>query len=486
MQIDSLDRCTEFCGQTFASQEDFVKALKKCAKKERDNYLNIGYCGYLSSETDTVDWDNEGGITSHNNDVSSELNAEETGKIDPSSKFFDFNSCVFDFYFDLNSIGTALNDRGVIELWDELNGCPAWIHLKKSIIFHKAIFRKTTSFRGAIFQYADFSCCHFIEDTYFTKCSFTNADFTFAVFDKIANFAQSHFCGSTNYNETFFGGECNLSYCNIEGRMHFISVNYKGCVNASRINNCDNPSSSTLVGTISFDRCHFYKSAMITCCKCDTFSISETICCIFISFHSIVCRNLKIESCVFDAACFDKIQISSPIDRQTARVVKHEYMKSDNRVDANRFYVLEMNAYWKEILGTPDSCDQSNKPTIHTWSERSTLCLHWLSTRYGQSWIWGLVFVFCGLLFRFITLLGCLWGAHCIVLSLTWEGLLNLVTWFVDAADPLVFLPGKSTCIPTIPSGWLYVLSIVLLYIARIWVAYGIWQLVQAFRKLRQ
>ena len=70
------------------------------------------------------------------------------------------------------------------------------------------------------------------------------------------------------------------------------------------------------------------------------------------------------------------------VDRETARIIKHEFYKHNNNLEAQNWQVREMEAYRTEL--------QKNK--IYNL-DRITLSFLRISTNYGQNWLLGIFWI---------------------------------------------------------------------------------------------
>lgn len=87
--------------------------------------------------------------------------------------------------------------------------------------------------------------------------------------------------------------------------------------------------------------------------------------------------------------CTFKPDACRQTDRETFRIIKHSFDMIGNRVDANRYYALEMQAYLRELK------EQGSR------SERFILwCNGWMSN-YGQSYIRPIVLIMLCMLFMY-------------------------------------------------------------------------------------
>ena len=143
--------------------------------------------------------------------------------------------------------------------------------------------------------------------------------------------------------------------------------------------------------------------------------------------------------------------------RETYRIIKNNFYSQNNRIEGLKFYKREMSVYKREIR-------------LLSW-DKILLLANQFSSNFGTSWSRGVLFtVSAGI----ITLL----PISCnLKFSLTSEGVGNFLKALVDVLNltdwnDMSILGEKLT-------NWQYIF----LFIGRIFIAYGIYQTVQAFRK---
>lgn len=104
-----------------------------------------------------------------------------------------------------------------------------------------------------------------------------------------------------------------------------------------------------------------------------------------VSFDSLITNNLKLNQVTFlQGAYFDDIQIKkiTACDRKTIRTIKQELQKAENRIDFNRFRAYELAAHYKELNWKWDS----------GFIDKSILFATKISTDFGSNWLKGLRF----------------------------------------------------------------------------------------------
>lgn len=310
----------------------------------------------------------------------------------------------------------------------------------KKAIFYRRKFGRT-SFRNTTFEaLADFFDCEFEMDTCFDKTDFLwTCDLAKTVFNKKAIFL----------------------YTQVERNMILRNAKFKGGVNFALIN--------------------------------------------FIGEGHLNTLELVIDDFVpsLDVDSHDDEKFSSEISqrhkRETFRILKHESIKSNNRIEALKFHAQEMEAYREELRGKKKSkwlglfrklirinflCfylffDKLKKLRIE---EKSILLLNRVSNKYGLSWGRGVLFTFFAGLFFFFIYVPVLTDRS---LDLSMSG---IAEWIKLVSEQLKYFPHVFN--PTHPFDYMGSVSenyqgaaLVVDMLGRIVVGFGIYQTIQAFRK---
>lgn len=133
-----------------------------------------------------------------------------------------------------------------------------------------------------------------------------------------------------------------------------------------------------------FYQTSFENTADFSTIKCEDANFSW---CKFLdtaNFSNSQFEKLDFSDSVFLKSCnFYSIQLSSA-NRETYRVIKHEFAKINNRIDSLKFQKREMEAYNKEL---------SYK---RNFDDKAILNLNKVSSNYGLSWQRGVVFTVLG------------------------------------------------------------------------------------------
>lgn len=150
--------------------------------------------------------------------------------------------------------------------------------------------------------------------------------------------------------------------------------------------------------SVNFKRTDFEKIVVFSECEfyCNVYFLYTKFLSKSIFRDTVVTGELDLRNSIFDdeANFLDitskkrlKINgqfIGEPTDikvanRETARIIKNFYDNSNNIIEANRFYKLEMNKRLEEFKNFPS--------TDFRTFEKSVFRLHWISSNHSQNWL---------------------------------------------------------------------------------------------------
>ena len=302
---------------------------------------------------------------------------------------------------------------------------------------------------------------------------FTMEDISF-VKESIVSFDRINFNFLFNI-QNIYANQITIQNCDF--LEHF---EYYGQYNISKFTNCTflGPSSFTrsVIGislNLDFVNCNFKKHINFNNFIANQFELIDTTFTERISFQEACFNIIKIDRTIFEkGALFDDIQIKKidDCDRRTIRAIKQELQKAENRIDFNRFRAYELAAHYKELDWKWNS----------GFIDKSILYVTKISTDYGNSWRKALRFTIVGGFSIYLMLY--------IIENLDFQiGLLNLDNWarlfsgffrfllVTDFYNPLetdrVYL--------TNPFSWL------IFIFGKIVIAFGIYEMIQSFRKFK-
>ena len=189
-----------------------------------------------------------------------------------------------------------------------------------------------------------------------------------------------------------------------------------------------------------------------------------------VSFNKLTVNNFKIhqvsflESAYFDDLNMDKIEAIENWDRKTLRAIKRELINTHNQIDYLRFKAYELEAYKNE--------------KGKSWKDDFILSLNSFSSKNGLDWIKALRFIF---LTSFINYLFYLISYLISIKRVVPNGfpifLEGFFVYYLKFINPLMFLKSP------IEDAENYFFPLLFLLLGKILISYGIYQLIQAFRK---
>ncbi|WP_395061161.1 hypothetical protein [Flavobacterium sp.] len=241
---------------------------------------------------------------------------------------------------------------------------------------------------------------------------------------------------------------------------------------------------------ISFDMCNFYKHVNFNKSSFyklifENGSFIETA-----SFQDTYFDIISIDRTTFESkAFFDNIQIKKIDDcsRKTIRTIKQELQKAENKIDYNKFRVYEFNAYRNDIKNKLREYDDDKDHLNHRVREpiqlkRDAFVL-WISdlvSEYGTDWKRALNFTFWSGL-SIYSLFYLIENHNYTIEVSNWNNwsrfISGLFRFFLvtDFYNPLetdrVYL--------TNPLSWL------IFIFGKIVIAFGIYEMIQSFRKFK-
>lgn len=310
-----------------------------------------------------------------------------------------------------------------------------------NVLFGKNSFFSFTTFKRVKFNVTEkylkpagsaFEFPGFYKNT-FSKVSFSESNFT--------NTFQFENC---DFLSTTWFENCNNSN---HSKLKFVACEFKGfsLFNKSKINSLD------------IDRCTFDKSSSFTDAEFNILKLFE------VKFGG--------------GAYFDEMKINKVLDKsylkdnskilewkRTLRAIKQELQKTENKIDFNRFRCYELAAHYKEL-----SLWSNFKDTSILWSTKWT-------TDFGLSWTRA---------FWFTITSGFIWFS--ILYRIENSGTYNpekINEFFVGAFRFFLvtdFFNPLENDRTYLENGWSWLIFI----LGKIFIAFGIYEMIQSFRKFK-
>ncbi|MFH7011809.1 hypothetical protein ACHRV5_08020 [Flavobacterium sp. FlaQc-52] len=288
-------------------------------------------------------------------------------------------------------------------------------------------------------------------NTYYLPFDFSNNSLKYNSHYKGHTFKGNKF-QKAYFSKTDFGQKVDFFDCDFDGttlfdgikdittsKLHFRSCKFKGFTHFG----------SSEINTLSFEYTLFERN---------------------VSFNNANFNLLKFHEMRFEkGAFFDNInknnsQVIENWNRTTLREIKRELANSHNQIDYLRFKSYELNAYKNEV--------DTNKIS---WKDSLILYFNKESNNFGLDWTKGITFIFrWSFLFYVLYILSYSAFAediNCI------PKIDNFLVNYLKFINPFSFLK-----LP-IEDSENYSLSFSFFLLGKIFVSYGIYQMVQAFRK---
>lgn len=366
---------------------------------------------------------------------------------------------IFNYKFELGN--TTMKAGGVPTKFEFYN-C-----VFQSVVRVKSL-SKNFRFENCTFD-ADFVCkdsqfdgkarirnCVFKSDTNFRNTKFKNlADFWRSTFCKKTSFYKTDFEGTTVFSASLFEQNVLFTYSLIAKPILFRGTTFKAGLDLSTA------IISGVIGTYGIN-IQNYKSKMA-----------------------------KLSDDEFETAVFENGEIPVKNKRETFRILKQANIQQNNTIESIPFQTLEKRTLLAELLysigraKSKSSVEASGKWLTEKW--RSTwdlfvLGLNWLSTSFGRAPFQGVIFtLLAGALFFYLNITQT--GKYDIALGWDWKIVSNEIPNYIRFILPthsIEYLNPQFYENYTV-SNWYYIWDV----LGRIFVGFGIYQTIQAFRKFR-
>lgn len=385
--------------------------------------------------------------------------------IEPNEKF-NFEECRFTFEVKFDSF---LNE------------------FESIVTFKNALFEKPVSFNNITFKnIADFVGCSF-----FHKATFDNAHFLnkvkFGEFHKSVSFKTSHFHNETTF-QINFPQSVDFSYCHFYYKLDLSSrvfnqevylnnsffykeVTFKSTEFKKKVNAWETTFKSDLIfnWTDFRDKLNLTESH-ISKGKTDFYGTNFEG---NAYFYKTEFKKLDLKNCVIEKGIYFLDAKIKRGNRETNRIIKNQFTKQNNRIEALKFHHKEMSAYLLELIIEAFK----NLSNLKLWKllknigDIVILFINFLSNGFGLWWFSGVVFLFVTTTFMFKYYLNNI-NSNIIIDFSNYEYWKYYVQ-FIIPTHKFDFITNAA----------LTDKSYIIDYLNRLISAFGIYQTVQAFRK---
>lgn len=327
-----------------------------------------------------------------------------------------------------------------------------------------------------------FDNCIFEKDVFFPRIVRNKASFINTTFKKDASFKNSLFIGKVRFYQAKFKGNVDFDNTKFKDLADFWNATFFNKVIFYK---------TDFLGTTVFSSTTFIENILFTYSLIDKVVIFRDT-----KFEKGLDLSLAIISgqvSIFNIELSDFSDINDtndPIEfnenvsengvitrknkRETFRILKTQLLLNQNSIDALKFSSLEVKAYTKQLHQNIFVDKQIKK----YWQNYSLLKLNWISNKHGLSWWRGVVFTFLiGLFFFYFSIL----STDNYVFSLCdfeYSDFLNSIKYYFEFMLPthkIDYLINEK------PTAGFYFWD----FLGRIFVSYGIYQTIQAFRKFK-
>ncbi len=390
---------------------------------------------------------------------------------------FDFEQCIFNFK---------------VEFWAK--------KFDEIVDFKNSTFNHDVSFQNCVFEKnINFDGCHFKGTANFTNAKFNDYFYAPVAFDKYANFSSAKFKNHVLFNLCYFNSNARFSKVIFNGGADFSSVTF---------NKDFSINDSIIKDNISFEATDFngkINGWNLTCHKGISFIWANFRSKINLSelkvengnanfhganfeknayFYKSIISNLDLTQSVIDKSIFFLHSKIGSANRETWRIIKHEFIKQNNKIESLPYHTLEMKEYEKEIFGDKkiykyslirfirDICLIFKK---NNRTDKFILFINRISNGYNSNPFRAVKFTLSATLIAYIVIVYTIKLETGIDFDYSYKHLglnfkqglqlINITNWNYK------------------PFGLKYNWSYGILFLSRIIIGFGIYQTIQAFRK---
>jgi hypothetical protein len=276
----------------------------------------------------------------------------------------------------------------------------------------------------------------------------------------------------SSFIETRFNDKTHFSYCIFDKTASFQSI--KNSIN----------------GDFKFTDCDFHKFTDFDKSQIYKLRLEKNKFHDFVSFQETYFDIVEIDKTNFEkGAFFDDIQIKkiNNCDRRTIRTIKQQLQKAENKIDYNRFRVYEFNAYrddikrkLKEFENDKDHLNYRVREPIQLKRDAFILWISDIVSEYGTDWKRALKFtLYSGLILYFL-----------FFVSENYEYKISLFYWenFTRFTSGLFRFFLVTDFYNPLENDRVYLInpfSWIIFIFGKIFIAFGIYEMIQSFRKFK-
>ena len=297
---------------------------------------------------------------------------------------FDFEQCVFNF--DVRQWVNEFDTRAwFTKATFNENASFQSITFKDVADFNGCTFEKTVSFKGAVFEGVANMCsfngdvsfhkAKFKSDTYFWNHFVGYADFSYSEFSKTADFSNCCFEKDVKFHDSIFESDAFFNESEFIGKVNAWKITFLKDVTFKWTDFRDKANLSQLKvkkGFAEFYGSNFEKNAY---------------------FYDSEIKRLDLKKSVIDKGLFFLGASIKKNKRETARIIKNEFLKQNNKIEALKYHQKEMYAYLFE-LGLNIIKPKSLTGFFKSIGDIIILLTNLISNGFGLWWFLAILFLF--------------------------------------------------------------------------------------------
>lgn len=363
---------------------------------------------------------------------------------------------------------------------------------KDDNVFEKGVFKIDTCEFSSFFdiekiKFVEFSKFNLLNSSFISSVSIVNCEINQLLVSH-CNFKNhfDYFGNKVNSNNSSaFFNNCEFNYSSFFETRFNNDTHFADCkfLNLSKFENTGNE----IYSTVRFDDCEFIKQVSFNKSRIHKILFNNLKFYDIVSLQETYFDIVDIDRTIFEKqANFDDIQIKQiyNCNRRTIRAIKLQLQKAENKIDYNKFRVYEFNAYradinktLKEFKNDKNGLNHRKRESIQLMRDLWILRISDLASEYGTDWIRA---------FKFTIIFGFLFYSVFFV-SENHKEFININNWeefgkgyirfflVTDFYNPLekdrIFIESFWTWIPFI--------------LGKIVITFGIYEMIQSFRKFK-
>ena len=383
------------------------------------------------------------------------------------------NITEINFYFYYSLIlggvgGTAENEKANIIYPYRLN-CERVI-FNQDANFNGVTFNHNPIFKNSIFnQNANFINSTFNQNIYFINSIFNqNANFINSTFNQNIYFINSIFNQNANFTNSTFNQNIYFEASTFESKISFKSAIFEKTMRFRYINL--NDKSHISFRDINYD----IKNNKFIENENSKIEIINTAIKGRIEFDNVAIDKIDFKGTIVigtGVISTDELNVQKYATWKTARFLKHEAYKISNTIEALKYKAIEKELYTTELKGKKDK-------SVKDYGEIFSLWISKISNDHGQDWIRAVLFtLISGFFFFSLSVATGVFDYVYYTVSDMNIFFMNYLNYIIPTNFDLI------KCVNTDMNIFNLILFAIFYLLGKISVGYGIFEIIQAFRK---